>query len=295
MKNKLLLFLKGILMGICDLVPGISGGTIAFITGIYERLINAVKGFSLKLILSVGNKDKFKTNFKKLDLGFLIVLLLGIFTALILGSGIIEFLLENYFVYTLSFFIGLILMSSFVIFEKIRNHNSVNVFFGILGFVLGLSLIFLVPAVVNPSLGYVFFGGFVAISAMFLPGISGAFILLILGLYEFMLGVLHDISRNINYFLSFVLGAILGAFVISRVISYLFKKDRCKTLYFLLGLVLGALSVPIKRVSEISVGVLDIGIMLFLFLIGVFMVLNLRKYGKRYEDRLEEIENKFIE
>ena len=117
MKNKILLFLKGILMGICDLVPGISGGTIAFITGIYDRLINAVKGFSLQLVWDIVsfNLKGIKKDFRKLDLGFLIILFLGILTSLLLGSRVIEFLLENYTAYTLTFFIGLIIASSKII------------------------------------------------------------------------------------------------------------------------------------------------------------------------------------
>jgi len=268
-------------MGICDLIPGISGGTIAFITGIYERLINAVKGFSLQLITSIGNKKEFKTNLKKLDLGFLVTLLLGIFTALILGSGVMKYLLENYYAYTLSFFVGLIIASSFIIFENIKNHSAKNITLCILGFIVGILLAFVVPAGIEPTAGYIFLGGFIGISAMFLPGISGSFILLIMGLYEFMINVLHDISNNLAPFLIFFIGAILGAMVISRIISFLFKKDKCKTLYFLLGLVIGALGIPIRKIIEISSFELSgISLMTFLFLIGIFLVLIVRKYGK---------------
>jgi len=283
MKNSLLIFLKGVLMGICDLVPGISGGTIAFITGIYERLINAVKGFSFETFR--------KGEFRKLDLGFLMVLLLGIFSAFVIGSGVIKFLLDSYFIYTMAFFIGLILSSSFIIFENIKNHKFKNVVFGVVGLVFGVLLAFLIPVDVEITYFYVFLGGFVGISAMFLPGISGAFILLILGLYEFMIGVLHDVFNNLSWFLVFGLGAVLGAFVISRVISYLFRKDRCKTLYLLLGLVLGALSIPVKRVFEYSYmfNFLSLGVMLILFLLGVFLVLLVRKYGSVCEERLEDI------
>ena len=112
-------------MGICDLVPGISGGTIAFITGIYERLINAVNGFSLKLVYDFlrGDWKEFRKDVQRLDLGFLIILIFGVLTAILLGSRVIKFLLENFMSYTLSFFIGLIIASSFIIFENIKNHN----------------------------------------------------------------------------------------------------------------------------------------------------------------------------
>jgi len=301
MKEKVLLFLKGLLMGICDLVPGISGGTIAFITGIYERLINAIKSFSLELIADffsfVLKRDSnslhnLSNDIKKLDLGFLIVLFLGIASALLIGSRIISFLLENYFSYTLSFFIGLILASSIIIFENIRNHNFKNFGFGFIGLVIGILLLFLIPVNVNISLGYVFIGGFFSISAMFLPGISGAFVLLIMGLYEFMINVLHDVLGNLNFFIVFLLGAILGAFVISRVISFLFKKDKSKTLYFLLGLVLGALSVPVRKIFDIIDinNWFDISIIVGLFLLGILLVLFIRKYGEGYKKELRGFE-----
>jgi len=301
MKNKILLFLKGLLMGICDLVPGISGGTIAFITGIYERLINAVKGFSLELIADffsfVFNRDSnslhnLSNDIKKLDLGFLIVLFLGIFSALLIGSKVIKFLLESYFSYTLSFFMGLILASSIIIFENIKNHNFKNLGFGFVGLVIGILLAFLIPVNVNIGLGYVFMGGFFAISAMFLPGISGAFILLIMGLYEFMINVLYDVLGNLNFFIIFLLGAILGAFVISRVISFLFKKDKSKTLYFLLGLVLGTLSVPVRKIFGIIDinNWFDISIIVGLFLLGILLVLFIKKYGEGYKKELRGFE-----
>ena len=262
-------------MGICDLIPGISGGTIAFITGIYERLINAVKAFSPRLIF--GHRE----DFKKLDLIFLISLFLGIGSALYLGSGIIKYLLENYSGYTLAFFIGLILASSRIIFTHIKNHKINNRLFALLGLTIGIFLVFIVPTDVIPTLSYIFFGGFVAISAMFLPGISGAFILLIMGIYEFMINVLHDIRGNIKYFLIFTLGAIFGAFSISRIISFLFKKDKCKTLYFLLGLVIGALSIPVKRVLEnISTEIVSIPLMVLYLILGIALVSVITKYQK---------------
>jgi len=282
LKNKILLFLKGFLMGICDLIPGISGGTIAFITGIYTRLITAVKNISPKLFFDffkcIINKKKsdlseLKEDIKKTDFIFLLILILGIATAFLAGSRVVKFLLDNYFVYTLSFFIGLVLASSKIIFNHIKNHSIKNRLFCIIGFIFGVLLAVLIPLTVSPSLYYVFFGGFLAISAMFLPGISGAFILLIMGLYEFMINVLHDIQGNLSYFLIFILGALLGVFVISRVISFLFKKDKCKTLYTLLGLVIGSLSIPLKKIAETAVlYTSNIFIMICFMILGILSV-----------------------
>ena len=281
-------------MGVCDLIPGISGGTVAFITGIYTRLINAVKSFSPKLIYDIvtypinRKSDRLKEDIKKLDLIFLLILMLGIMSAFLIGSRIIKFLLSKYIAYTLSFFIGLILASSKTIFEHIENHNIKNVLFCLLGLILGLLSSMLVPLIVEPSLGYVLLGGFCAVNAMFLPGISGAFILLIMGLYEFMVNVLNDIRNNISYFLVFTAGAILGAFTISRIISFLFKKYKCRTLYTLLGLVIGALATPVKKIIETtSFQMSYVLIMVFWCLLGASLVVLMGSYKKAYERKTQ--------
>jgi putative membrane protein len=164
-----------------------------------------------------------------------------------------------------------------------------NVSFGFLGLALGLMLSILVPLTVNPTLGYVFVGGFFAVSAMFLPGISGAFILLIMGLYEFMINVLNDIPNNLSYFLLFITGALLGAFSISRIVSFLFKKNKCRTLYVLLGLVVGALSVPLKKILQTASFETStvVCIMVFWFLLGALLVVLVTGFRKAYERRLQ--------
>jgi putative membrane protein len=214
--------------------------------------------------------------------------MLGIMSAFLIGSRIIKFLLREYIAYTLSFFIGLILASSKTIFEHIENHNIKNILFCLLGLILGLLSSMLVPLIVEPSLGYVLLGGFCAVNAMFLPGISGAFILLIMGLYEFMVNVLNDIRNNISYFLVFIAGAILGAFTISRIISFLFKKNKCRTLYTLLGLVIGALATPVKKIIETtSFQMSYVLIMVFWCLLGASLVVLMGSYKKACERKTQ--------
>jgi len=280
-KSYLPVYLKGLLMGICDIIPGISGGTIAFITGIYERLISAVRNFSpaqfvvfAKWLFRRSSSDEFKQAVAKLDLVFLIVLFGGVATSLLLMSGLIKYLLESYFAFVISFFIGLILASSKIIYDNIENHKITNIMWGVPGFVLGFSLAFLMPAEPEPSAMYIILSGFLGISAMFLPGISGAFILLILGMYEYMLGVLHNIFDRIADLLLFGLGAVMGVFTISRVITFLFSRNKSGTLYVLLGLVIGALSLPIKNVAINSEGLTSMSfvIMAVLLLVGAFLV-----------------------
>lgn len=276
------IFLKGMLMGICDIIPGISGGTIAFITGIYERLINAIRGLSLKMVIDFARANvnflrrPTTDNFmniadiiKGYDLIFLGILLGGITTSLLLTSRIMAFLLDNYFAYTISFFIGLIIASSKIIFDNIRDHKIENILFGIIGLLLGISLLMVTPLSITPNLPYLLICGLLGTSAMFLPGISGAFILLILGVYEFMVKALHNPIHNLLSISAFMIGVIIGAFLISRIISFLFKKDRCKTLYLLLGLVIGALSIPVRKVVETTIlDIHNILISIFFIIIG---------------------------
>jgi len=282
-------FLKGMLMGICDTVPGISGGTIAFITGIYEKLINSLKGFSFPLlfdclyfIIGKGDRRKLKKDVAKLNLGFLITLLSGIILAIFIFSRVMSYLLESYFAFTMAFFVGLIIASAKTIFDHIEKHHGANVVLAVVGLVFGASLAFFVPSVVEPSFGYVFFGGFIAISAMILPGISGSFILLIIGIYGFMLNVVKNVISNLDFFIVFALGAAVGLFTISRVVSYVFRKDKSKTLYFLLGLVVGSLSVPVREIYYSGFNfsfVNSIGIVV-LFILGVVAASSVTHFSK---------------
>ena len=276
-------------MGLCDTVPGVSGGTIAFITGIYQRLISAIQAFSLdlvmdslKFLIGKGNNKNLRQDIKKLDLGFLIMLFLGIAIAILLFSRVLEFLIDSYAPFLMAFFVGLILVSAIGIFEHIEKHHTVNQLIALVGLLVGISFIFFIPQEITPNLGYVFLGGFLAISAMLLPGISGSFVLLIMGIYSFMLGVLHDVFGNLDYFLIFIFGAIVGVVVMSRVIGFLFRKNKPATLYLLVGLVLGSLSVPLRIIFNNSSEFIAITwVILFgLFLLGAVFSFWLTQVSK---------------
>lgn len=241
-------FAKGLVMGACDLVPGVSGGTIAFITGIYERLIRAVKNLSWGLLREAITHWKHPKGLadclKRADIPFLIVLGTGIGTAILLGSRGIAYLLEHHTSATLSFFIGLILASTNTIIRHIKWTRTAAIT-SLAGLLAGIIIAFLSPTSIIPTLPYLTLSGFLAISAMFLPGISGSFILLILGVYEYLLNSLHEI--NIAAIASFMLGAGIGVLAISRAITWLFNKNKNATLSTLLGLVIGSLGVPLKH------------------------------------------------
>lgn len=267
-------FLKGMLMGVCDTIPGISGGTIAFITGIYIRLINAIKSLTeienVKLILNFQIKEFFR----KIDIVFLIVLFLGVFFAIFSVANLVDFFLNNYLAYTLSFFVGLIIASSKIIYKEIGSHNLNNILVAIVTGLLGASFVFLSANPVNdPSMILIIIGGFVAASAMFLPGISGSFILLIFGLYDFIISSVKNPFNNLDVIALLGVSAVIGAILISRVVDFLYKKDKCKTLYGLLGLVIGSLLVPIYRIiQDITLNLSSVSSVILLALIGYVIV-----------------------
>lgn len=265
-KQHLLLFLKGIFMGLSDLVPGISGGTIALITGIYEKLITAIHDcFTLaQALLLFKKKTIIKTN-KKIPYLFLLLVFGGIFIAIVVGSKGILYLLEHYYTYTISFFIGLIAASAIHLLTHIKKKKKNSYVYLLLGTLLGLSFLFFTPTITTPSLFYLFISGFLAINALFLPGISGSFILLLLGVYEYMLEHIHTFFSKPLPVLSFLAGAVLGTYTIARILRYLFKKHKNNTLYLLIGLLIGSLSTPIKNMLQAGIPNYFI-VILFIFL-----------------------------
>jgi putative membrane protein len=271
MPSKIIIFGKGVLMGVCDLIPGVSGGTIAFITGIYDRLIDAVANITPKnyfnLVFSKSSEER-KKLFKELDILFLILLFSGIFSAIILGSKVISYLIDNFYVYIFTFFVGLILASGLFISNQIKVKKNMNKLFGVFGFVCGILLLLFSPKeIVSPDYLLVVLSGFLAIFALFLPGISGSFILVILGMYEYVLNLVKNLDL-INL-IPFMIGAGLGVVVISRVVKFLFDFDKCKTLYFLLGLILGTLSIPLRNIY-LQIEVFSFGLIFNLFVLAVF-------------------------
>ncbi|NQZ85470.1 MAG: DUF368 domain-containing protein [Nanoarchaeales archaeon] len=284
MASKVNLFLKGMLMGVCDLIPGISGGTIAFITGIYERLINAVVNINVKnyfnLVFSKEKKER-KKLFKELDIMFLIILFSGILFAIVLGSKIVSYLIENFYSYVFAFFTGLILASGLFISKHIKERNNLNKLFGLIGFICGLLLLFFSPnEVINPSKLLLVLSGFLAIFALFLPGISGSFILVMLGMYEYVVELVKNL--DLVNLIPFVFGAGVGVVVVSHVVKFLFSKDKCKTLYFLLGLVFGTLFIPIRNIAE-QVDVFSVGLVFNLVILFVFGFWIVRKLERNHK------------
>jgi putative membrane protein len=280
------IFLKGLLMGGADVIPGISGGTIAFITGIYERLISGLKDISefIRLFIEkiIGrNKQSFRKIFAKIDFGFFLPLGIGIASAILIGSRIIPGLLQSYPGEIYAFFTGLILASAAVVHRKIKTHGFKSLIAGFLGLAIGYlaSSSAYANAGGEPSLLTIMFVGFIAISAMLLPGLSGAFILVMLGQYEFMLNALRNVITMWPYVLVFLIGAGMGLIVFSRILSYLLKKHHSMTLYVLAGIMVGALYSPIGIVLEATYT--HIAYPVLFFLAGMIIVYGIERVAGR--------------
>lgn len=253
LKRKLTIVVKGMLMGAADVVPGVSGGTIAFITGIYEELINTIDRLNLKML-----KEIFKVGFKKTfisyNLGFLCSLLTGIAISILSLSKLLTYLLQAFPVLLWSFFFGLILASVLYVGKQISKWNIVVILAILLGSVLSFFITIAEPLGSPDNWWYLIFSGFIAIIAMILPGVSGAFLLLLLGSYTTILGSISGLLEAIlegnwsqakdsfvTLFL-FSIGCLLGLKVFSKVLTWLFENQKNLTLALLTGFMVGSLN-----------------------------------------------------
>jgi len=239
LKNRSILFLKGMAMGISDLIPGISGGTIALLLGIYKDFISSLKSINYKSFIYLIRFDFKKLN-NQLNLCFLLPVFFGILSSIFIFSSLISFLLLDYKILLFSFFFGLIFFSSIRLVSNLNPSSTLDFLTVFVGLVIGLSFFFVSSISSSNSIFSIFLAGFIAISAMLLPGISGSYILLILGKYEFMLDSIS--SFNWINILIFSLGAIAGILSFSKMIHYLLKNYYRSTIFFLSGLMMGALN-----------------------------------------------------
>ena len=231
--------LKGMAMGAADVVPGVSGGTIAFISGIYEELITSINNIDLSLI-SILRKDGIKAVWNKVNGNFLLALFLGIFISVLSLAKFLSWLLENEPVLLWSFFFGLVLASVWYIGKQIPKWKPAYIVGFICSTVLAYVITTLTPAGETQSLLYLFFCGSLAICAMILPGISGAFILVLLGAYKQILEAVSNFDFKVIAVVG--LGAIVGLLSFSRLLKWLFNRYEFFTLSILTGFVLGSLN-----------------------------------------------------
>ncbi len=241
LKGPFIIFMKGIAMGAANVIPGVSGGTIALITGIFERLINAVKSFNLTALKLLASR-KFKEFAKHTDLFFLIYIFAGIIVSIISLAKLLEFSFNNYPVFIWSYFFGLILASVYFIGKTVSRVNIPVVVFFITGVAIAIMITLLNPATENRSLFYLFVCGIVAMCSMILPGLSGSFVLILMGNYQLvMIEAVTDM--RIDILIPVALGAIFGLIAFSHLLSWIFRKYKDQTISLLTGFILGSLAI----------------------------------------------------
>lgn len=248
----LLLYLKGMLMGAADLVPGVSGGTIALITGIYKELLESINSFSLAT-LKIGKQEGLKSVWKKLNGPFLLAVFGGILSSILLFSRLLEWLIESHPLILWSFFFGLLVASIIYLFKQELSLNLRTLLYVLFGAVSSFLITQLNGGENQSSLWYLFLSGFIGISAMILPGLSGAYLLVIMGVYQTILSnvrIAQDLMVNFdqNQFIDtasilgvFLLGIGLGIKVFAKFLSWLLDRYPERSIAVLVGLMLGAL------------------------------------------------------
>jgi putative membrane protein len=239
LKDYLLISAKGIAMGAADVVPGVSGGTIAFITGIYEELLSTISSVNLDS-LKVLKNEGLKGFWNHINGNFLVALLLGVGVSIASLAKLITYLLKNHDILLWSFFFGLIISSIYLVGKTIKKWDAKKIVTLIIGAAIAFYITIL-PPMENPgALWFVFLSGAIAICAMILPGISGSFILLLLGSYELVLSAIKDIKLTI--IAVFGIGCVVGLLSFSKLLNWMFKKYHDLTIALLTGFLVGSLN-----------------------------------------------------
>jgi putative membrane protein len=293
--------LRGICMGAADVVPGVSGGTMAFILGIYEELIEAIRSFNLPFIKALLS-FKFKQATDLVSWRFLGALVLGILIAVFSLARVLAWLLENKPVLIWSFFFGLVLASVLIVGRNLERWNLPAVAWTALGTLGAYFLVGMVPVKTPEAPWFICLSGAVAICAMILPGISGSFILVLLGKYQYILGAVNE--RNFVVLAIFAVGIVFGITSFVRLLSWLLKKHRDLTMSLLTGLMLGSLrkvwpwkrtvativdshgqAIPVSQVNILpSQWSGEVTAALILALVGFLVVLSLELWAARQKD-----------
>ena len=282
----LVLTLKGMAMGAADAVPGISGGTIALLLGIYEKLINTIGNINIFLLKDLKSNG-FTYFWQKLNGNFLLSLIIGIGISLITFVKITAYLFDKYPILIWSFFLGLVIATIYVIYKLIKSWNYINIIFVIIATLISFYLT-KINAIdnINISLSYILICGIIAASAMIIPGISGALILVILGLYSTMINAVNNLE--FDKIITFTSGAIIGLLSFSKIIKWMFSKNSSLTYSILLGFVIGSLSKVWPWKSELGQNILPSSYIgenylfysIILISIGFLLIFSLEKIQK---------------
>lgn len=233
-------FLKGLAMGAANVIPGVSGGTVALVTGIYERLINALKSCDFKALKLLLSRD-FKGAWQHVDGSFLAAILGGVAVSIISLAKLLEYLLGSYEVLTMAFFFGLIAVSVLSVGRTVKQWGVSAISALLVGTLLAVSVAFLAPAGENANAGYLFVCGVVAICSMILPGLSGSFVLIIMGNYALVLGAIGRFDMAI--LLPMALGCGIGLLAFAHLLGWVYAKFHDQTVALMTGFILGSLAI----------------------------------------------------
>jgi len=226
-------------MGAAEVVPGVSGGTIAFVTGIYERLINAIKQFTPGLLLRLRNEG-FVAVWQAVDASFLLALFGGMGISILLFARGISYLLAEHPIMLWSFFFGLVIASTWIVMRQISRFGFDLLIFTAVGTSVGVLVTSVIPIELSPTLWVIFMGGAVAVCAWILPGLSGSFILLILGLYGAVIDAIKSFELDVLAVMA--AGCFIGLISFAQLLSKLFRDHKDETLAVLTGFMLGSLA-----------------------------------------------------
>lgn len=241
MKELFGVFIKGMAMGAANVIPGVSGGTIALITGIFERLINSIKSFNITALRLLFKGD-FKGFAKHTDLAFIVTLFSGVAVSILSLARLFDFLFVHYPVYIWSFFFGLILASVFFVGKTVARWTWAVILIFIIGFAAALTITFLTPATQDESFFYLIICGVIAACSMILPGLSGSFVLILMGNYQLvMIDAINQLRFDI--LIPIVMGAFVGLLGFSYLLSWVFKRYRDQTIAILTGFIFGSLGI----------------------------------------------------
>ncbi|MBE6335145.1 MAG: DUF368 domain-containing protein [Lentimicrobiaceae bacterium] len=242
-------FFKGIAVGTANVIPGVSGGTIALITGIFERLINALKSFNLTALKLIFKGD-IKGFIKHTDFWFLVSIGLGVITAILTIAKVFDFLFAQYPIYLWSFFFGMILVSIYYVGITIEKVNIKTIIAFIIGTAIAVYIAFGTPAKENSNLIYLLICGAVATCSMILPGLSGSFVLVLMGNYQLiMIDAVNDL--NLKILIPVAIGGVVGLLAFSHLLSWIFKNYRDITISVLTGFILGSMPIIYPWKNEI--------------------------------------------
>lgn len=239
LKHYFYVALKGFGMGAANVVPGVSGGTIALLTGIYSDIVGSLNALTEKKTYSSLFKGRFKEFWQSINGSFLLALLLGVLVSIFSLAKLMTYVLAYYPVLTWAFFFGLILCSSALMFRDIKGWKGIDAIFLIIGLGLGVALCLLSPTQTTDDLWFIFICGALAICTMILPGVSGSFVLLILGKYDYIMNAVSTL--NVPVLLAMGAGCIVGILAFAKLLHFLLARWEKQTMIVLLGFVLGSL------------------------------------------------------